>query len=114
MGGVPKLGGVPSDRRVLDWGCGGGGLLMYGQGWHSLGGGHKIRVGGHTRDPPPLLPPPPSHNMRPLPKFRVGQSDVDIKLSGDFIGQQHCLFRSRADPSGEGGGGGHPNLGGGP
>ena len=51
--------------------------------------------------------------MRPLPKFRVGQSDVDIKLSGDFIGQQHCLFRSRADPSGEGGGGGGTQIWGG-
>ncbi|XP_041568115.2 kinesin-like protein KIF1C [Taeniopygia guttata] len=32
---------------------------------------------------------------------RVGQVDVDIKLSGPFIREQHCLFRSRADPSGE-------------
>ncbi|XP_059728586.1 LOW QUALITY PROTEIN: kinesin-like protein KIF1C [Haemorhous mexicanus] len=27
--------------------------------------------------------------------------DVDIKLSGPFIREQHCLFRSRPDPSGE-------------
>ncbi|RMB88240.1 hypothetical protein DUI87_35397 [Hirundo rustica rustica] len=32
---------------------------------------------------------------------RVGQVDVDIKLSGPFIREQHCLFRSRPDPSGE-------------
>ncbi|GAB0201172.1 kinesin-like protein KIF1C [Grus japonensis] len=32
---------------------------------------------------------------------RVGQVDVDIKLSGPFIGEQHCLFRSCPDPSGE-------------
>ncbi|XP_074424192.1 kinesin-like protein KIF1C [Larus michahellis] len=33
---------------------------------------------------------------------RVGQGDVDIKLSGPFIGGQHCLFRSCPHPSGEG------------
>ncbi|XP_051630147.1 kinesin-like protein KIF1C isoform X2 [Manacus candei] len=32
---------------------------------------------------------------------RVGQVDVDIKLSGPFIREQHCLFRSCPDPSGE-------------
>ncbi|XP_037982052.1 kinesin-like protein KIF1C [Motacilla alba alba] len=32
---------------------------------------------------------------------RVGRVDVDIKLSGPFIREQHCLFRSRPDPSGE-------------
>ncbi|XP_005062987.1 PREDICTED: kinesin-like protein KIF1C [Ficedula albicollis] len=32
---------------------------------------------------------------------RVGQVDVDIKLSGPFIREQHCVFRSRPDPSGE-------------
>lgn len=32
---------------------------------------------------------------------RVGQTDVDIKLSGDFIARQHCVFRSHPDHSGE-------------
>ncbi|XP_039571241.1 kinesin-like protein KIF1C [Passer montanus] len=32
---------------------------------------------------------------------RVGRVDVDIKLSGPSIREQHCLFRSRPDPSGE-------------
>ncbi|NXD31570.1 KIF1C protein, partial [Spelaeornis formosus] len=32
---------------------------------------------------------------------RVGQVDVDIKLSGPFIREQHCLFRSSPSPSGE-------------
>ncbi|KAM9260185.1 LOW QUALITY PROTEIN: kinesin-like protein KIF1C [Morus bassanus] len=32
---------------------------------------------------------------------RVGQVDVDIKLSGPFIREQHCLFRSAPTPSGE-------------
>ncbi|NXS22758.1 KIF1C protein, partial [Mystacornis crossleyi] len=32
---------------------------------------------------------------------RVGQVDVDIKLSGPFIREQHCLFRSCPDTSGE-------------
>ncbi|XP_058684493.1 kinesin-like protein KIF1C [Poecile atricapillus] len=32
---------------------------------------------------------------------RVGQVDVDIKLSGPFIREKHCLFRSCPDPSGE-------------
>ncbi|XP_030826436.1 kinesin-like protein KIF1C [Camarhynchus parvulus] len=30
---------------------------------------------------------------------RVGRVDVDIKLSGPSIQDQHCLFRSRPDPS---------------
>ncbi|XP_054374470.1 kinesin-like protein KIF1C isoform X3 [Molothrus ater] len=32
---------------------------------------------------------------------RVGRVDVDIKLSGPSIQDQHCLFRSCPDPSGE-------------
>ncbi|CAM4707447.1 unnamed protein product [Caretta caretta] len=32
---------------------------------------------------------------------RVGQVDVDIKLTGQFINEQHCLFRSRTGPAGE-------------
>lgn len=33
---------------------------------------------------------------------RVGQVDVDIKLTGQFIREQHCLFRSIAQADGEG------------
>ncbi|KAG8431000.1 hypothetical protein GDO86_019582 [Hymenochirus boettgeri] len=32
---------------------------------------------------------------------RVGQLDVDIKLSGQFIMEQHCLFHCKANYSGE-------------
>uniref|UniRef100_A0A674K6L1 Kinesin family member 1C n=1 Tax=Terrapene triunguis TaxID=2587831 RepID=A0A674K6L1_9SAUR len=32
---------------------------------------------------------------------RVGQVDVDIKLTGQFIKEQHCVFRSRTGPTGE-------------
>uniref|UniRef100_A0A0P6JY08 Kinesin-like protein KIF1C n=1 Tax=Heterocephalus glaber TaxID=10181 RepID=A0A0P6JY08_HETGA len=32
---------------------------------------------------------------------RVGQVDVDIKLTGQFIREQHCLFRSIPQPDGE-------------
>ncbi|KAM9111725.1 LOW QUALITY PROTEIN: kinesin-like protein KIF1C [Pangshura tecta] len=32
---------------------------------------------------------------------RVGQVDVDIKLTGQFIREQHCVFQSRAGPAGE-------------
>ncbi|XP_078527272.1 kinesin-like protein KIF1C [Lissotriton helveticus] len=32
---------------------------------------------------------------------RVGQVDVDIKLSGQFIKEQHCLFRSCTNANGE-------------
>uniref|UniRef100_A0A2K5IXS0 Kinesin-like protein n=1 Tax=Colobus angolensis palliatus TaxID=336983 RepID=A0A2K5IXS0_COLAP len=32
---------------------------------------------------------------------RVGQVDVDIKLTGQFIREQHCLFRSITQPDGE-------------
>ncbi|XP_038624837.1 kinesin-like protein KIF1C [Tachyglossus aculeatus] len=32
---------------------------------------------------------------------RVGQVDVDIKLTGQFIREQHCLFRSLTQPDGE-------------
>lgn len=35
---------------------------------------------------------------------RVGQVDVDIKLTGKFIREQHCLFRSIPQPDGEGNG----------
>uniref|UniRef100_A0A8C9DQL4 Kinesin-like protein n=1 Tax=Prolemur simus TaxID=1328070 RepID=A0A8C9DQL4_PROSS len=35
---------------------------------------------------------------------RVGQVDVDIKLTGQFIREQHCLFRSIPQPDGEGNG----------
>lgn len=37
---------------------------------------------------------------------RVGQENVDIKLTGQFIKEQHCLFRSITVESGEGGRGG--------
>lgn len=33
---------------------------------------------------------------------RVGQVDVDIKLTGQFIQEQHCVFRSIPQPDGEG------------
>lgn len=33
---------------------------------------------------------------------RVGQVDVDIKLTGQFIREQHCVFRSIPQPDGEG------------
>lgn len=33
---------------------------------------------------------------------RVGQVDVDIKLTGKFIQEQHCLFRSNPQADGEG------------
>uniref|UniRef100_A0A8C5F2S6 Kinesin-like protein n=1 Tax=Gopherus evgoodei TaxID=1825980 RepID=A0A8C5F2S6_9SAUR len=33
---------------------------------------------------------------------RVGQVDVDIKLTGQFIKEQHCVFQSRTGPTGEG------------
>ncbi|XP_068785625.1 kinesin-like protein KIF1C [Struthio camelus] len=32
---------------------------------------------------------------------RVGQVDVDIKLTGQFIRERHCVFRSCANPAGE-------------
>uniref|UniRef100_A0A8C4YSV1 Kinesin family member 1C n=1 Tax=Gopherus evgoodei TaxID=1825980 RepID=A0A8C4YSV1_9SAUR len=32
---------------------------------------------------------------------RVGQVDVDIKLTGQFIKEQHCVFQSRTGPTGE-------------
>nr|XP_012315972.1 kinesin-like protein KIF1C isoform X2 [Aotus nancymaae] len=32
---------------------------------------------------------------------RVGQVDMDIKLTGQFIREQHCLFRSIPQPDGE-------------
>ncbi|XP_063059511.1 kinesin-like protein KIF1C [Engraulis encrasicolus] len=32
---------------------------------------------------------------------RVGQTDVDIRLSGQFIKEQHCIFCSRVTESGE-------------
>lgn len=32
---------------------------------------------------------------------RVGQVDVDIKLTGQFIREQHCVFQSRTGPAGE-------------
>uniref|UniRef100_A0ABI7ZPC1 Kinesin motor domain-containing protein n=1 Tax=Felis catus TaxID=9685 RepID=A0ABI7ZPC1_FELCA len=32
---------------------------------------------------------------------RVGQVDVDIKLTGQFIREQHCVFRSIPQPDGE-------------
>ncbi|XP_069857772.1 kinesin-like protein KIF1C isoform X2 [Dipodomys merriami] len=32
---------------------------------------------------------------------RVGQLDVDIKLTGQFIQEQHCVFRSLPQPDGE-------------
>ncbi|KAJ8387422.1 hypothetical protein AAFF_G00156600 [Aldrovandia affinis] len=32
---------------------------------------------------------------------RVGQKDVDIRLSGQFIKEQHCVFYSQASDSGE-------------
>ncbi|EFB18906.1 hypothetical protein PANDA_019178, partial [Ailuropoda melanoleuca] len=32
---------------------------------------------------------------------RVGQVDVDIKLTGQFIQEQHCVFRSIPQPDGE-------------
>lgn len=35
---------------------------------------------------------------------RVGQVDVDIKLTGQFIREQHCLFRSIPQLDGEGNG----------
>ena len=35
---------------------------------------------------------------------RVGQVDVDIKLTGQFIREQHCLFRSIPQSDGEGNG----------
>lgn len=33
---------------------------------------------------------------------RVGQVDVDIKLTGQFIREQHCVFQSSPQPDGEG------------
>lgn len=33
---------------------------------------------------------------------RVGQVGVDIKLTGKFIREQHCVFRSIPQPDGEG------------
>uniref|UniRef100_A0A8C0QSB0 Kinesin-like protein n=1 Tax=Chelonoidis abingdonii TaxID=106734 RepID=A0A8C0QSB0_CHEAB len=39
---------------------------------------------------------------------RVGQVDVDIKLTGQFIKEQHCVFQSRTGPTGEGRG---PGMG---
>ncbi|XP_066527578.1 kinesin-like protein KIF1C [Hoplias malabaricus] len=32
---------------------------------------------------------------------RVGQKDVDIRLSGQFIKEQHCVFYCKANPHGE-------------
>uniref|UniRef100_A0AAY4AN04 Kinesin motor domain-containing protein n=1 Tax=Denticeps clupeoides TaxID=299321 RepID=A0AAY4AN04_9TELE len=32
---------------------------------------------------------------------RVGQKDVDIRLTGQFIKEQHCVFRSRTNQNGE-------------
>ncbi|KAJ8255033.1 hypothetical protein GJAV_G00200210 [Gymnothorax javanicus] len=32
---------------------------------------------------------------------RVGQKDVDIRLSGQFISEQHCVFYSKVNDSGE-------------
>lgn len=34
--------------------------------------------------------------------FRVGQQDVDIKLSGHFIKEIHCVFVSETNDQGEG------------
>ena len=34
--------------------------------------------------------------------FRVGQQDVDIKLSGHFIKEIHCVFVSETNEQGEG------------
>ena len=36
------------------------------------------------------------------PCFRVGQQDVDIKLSGHFIKEIHCVFVSETNDQGEG------------
>lgn len=33
---------------------------------------------------------------------RVGQKDVDIRLSGHCIKEQHCVFYSQVNDSGEG------------
>lgn len=33
---------------------------------------------------------------------RVGQQNADIRLSGQFIQEQHCVFRSVTCESGEG------------
>lgn len=35
--------------------------------------------------------------------LRVGQQDVDIKLSGHFIKEIHCVFVSETNEQGEGG-----------
>lgn len=34
--------------------------------------------------------------------FRVGQEDVDIRLSGQFIKELHCVFCSEVEENGEG------------
>lgn len=49
----------------------------------------------------PLTPTPPGLSLLP-PLPRVGQQNVDIKLTGQFINEQHCLFRSTTGEAGEG------------
>lgn len=41
-------------------------------------------------------------NQRSCLCLRVGQQDVDIKLSGHFIKEIHCVFVSETNEQGEG------------